>query len=73
VRRTEVGGDRGAVGEEAVAPPGEAARLVEQAVEAGAQGALLAPTEILARQHYDTLRRQLGGLPMTSCSPTSSR
>lgn len=27
------------------------------AVEAGAQAALLAPTEILARQHYDTLRR----------------
>ncbi|MXO61514.1 ATP-dependent DNA helicase RecG [Qipengyuania oceanensis] len=27
------------------------------AVEAGAQAAMLAPTEILARQHYDTLRR----------------
>ncbi len=34
------------------------------AVEAGAQGALLAPTEILARQHYDTLRRTLAGLPI---------
>ena len=34
------------------------------AIEAGAQGALLAPTEILARQHYDTLRRQLAGLPV---------
>lgn len=34
------------------------------AVEAGAQGALLAPTEILARQHYDTLTRQLAGLPI---------
>lgn len=32
------------------------------AVEAGAQGALLAPTEILARQHYDTLSQQLAGL-----------
>ncbi|MGY4395845.1 ATP-dependent DNA helicase RecG [Sphingomonas sp. UYAg733] len=34
------------------------------AVEAGAQGALLAPTEILARQHYETLRRMLAGLPV---------
>ncbi|WP_066583771.1 ATP-dependent DNA helicase RecG [Sphingomonas pruni] len=34
------------------------------AVEAGAQGAFLAPTEILARQHYDTLRRMLAGLPV---------
>ena len=34
------------------------------AVEAGAQGALLAPTEILARQHSETLRRQLAGLPV---------
>ncbi|MES2496063.1 MAG: ATP-dependent DNA helicase RecG [Pseudomonadota bacterium] len=34
------------------------------AVEAGAQGALLAPTEILARQHYETLSRTLGGLPV---------
>jgi ATP-dependent DNA helicase RecG len=32
------------------------------AVEAGAQGALLAPTEILARQHYDSLRRTFAGL-----------
>ncbi len=31
------------------------------AVEAGAQAALLAPTEILARQHYDTLSRMLAG------------
>ena len=31
------------------------------AVEAGTQGALLAPTEILARQHYETLARMLQG------------
>jgi ATP-dependent DNA helicase RecG len=35
------------------------------AVEAGSQAALLAPTEILARQHYETLSRQLAGLPVT--------
>jgi ATP-dependent DNA helicase RecG len=34
------------------------------AVEAGSQAALLAPTEILARQHYETLSRQLAGLPV---------
>ena len=34
------------------------------AVEAGAQAALLAPTEILARQHYDTLSRLIAGLPV---------
>mgnify|MGYP005984160393 CR=1 FL=1 len=32
------------------------------AAEAGAQGALLAPTEILARQHYETLQRTLAPL-----------
>jgi ATP-dependent DNA helicase RecG len=32
------------------------------AVEAGAQAALLAPTEILARQHFDTLTKQLTSL-----------
>ncbi|MGC4249911.1 MAG: ATP-dependent DNA helicase RecG [Sphingobium sp.] len=34
------------------------------AVEAGAQGALLAPTEILARQHYEGLRKMVAGLPV---------
>ena len=34
------------------------------AVEAGAQAALLAPTEILARQHHETISRQLAGLPV---------
>ncbi len=34
------------------------------AIESGAQGALLAPTEILARQHYDTIRRMLARLPV---------
>ncbi len=32
------------------------------AVEAGAQGALLAPTEILARQHFESLSRLLAGV-----------
>jgi len=31
------------------------------AVEAGAQGALLAPLELLARQHYETLRKLAAG------------
>jgi ATP-dependent DNA helicase RecG len=34
------------------------------AAEAGAQGALLAPTEILARQHYASLSTMLAGLPV---------
>ncbi len=34
------------------------------AVEAGAQGAFLAPTEILARQHYANLRTLLAGVPV---------
>ena len=35
------------------------------AVEAGAQAAFLAPTEILARQHGETLQRLLAGVPVT--------
>ncbi|MDX2104523.1 MAG: ATP-dependent DNA helicase RecG [Alphaproteobacteria bacterium] len=34
------------------------------AIEAGCQGALMAPTEILARQHAATLTRLLGDLPV---------
>jgi ATP-dependent DNA helicase RecG len=34
------------------------------AVEAGAQAAMLAPTEILARQHHATLSKQMAGLPV---------
>ncbi|MGF7170933.1 ATP-dependent DNA helicase RecG [Sphingobium xanthum] len=34
------------------------------AVEAGGQGAFLAPTEILARQHFASLREMLAGLPV---------
>ncbi len=41
-----------------------AAMAMLVAVEAGAQAAMLAPTEILARQHYETLRRTLAGLPL---------
>jgi ATP-dependent DNA helicase RecG len=35
-----------------------------RAVEAGFQGAFLAPTEILARQHFAGLQRLLAGLPV---------
>ena len=34
------------------------------AVEAGAQAALLAPTEILARQHFASITKMLGDLPV---------
>lgn len=34
------------------------------AVEAGAQGVLLAPTDLLARQHHATLQQLLGPLPV---------
>ncbi|MGL5840163.1 MAG: ATP-dependent DNA helicase RecG [Sphingorhabdus sp.] len=36
-----------------------------RAVEAGKQGAMLAPTEILARQHFANLQVSLAGLPVT--------
>jgi ATP-dependent DNA helicase RecG len=35
-----------------------------RAVESGMQGAMLAPTEILARQHYAGLQKLLAGLPV---------
>lgn len=35
-----------------------------RAVESGMQAAMLAPTEILARQHYSGLQKLLGGLPV---------
>jgi ATP-dependent DNA helicase RecG len=35
------------------------------AVEAGTQAALLAPTEILARQHFANLQKMLTGIPVT--------
>lgn len=35
-----------------------------RAVESGMQSAMLAPTEILARQHYAGLQKLLGGLPV---------
>src|SRR3546814_2233237 len=38
--------------------------LFRSAVEAGAQGALLAPTEILARQHLQSLTNLTDGLPI---------
>jgi len=41
-----------------------AAAAMLGAVEAGAQAALLAPTELLARQHYATLSALFAGLPV---------
>ncbi len=45
------------------------------AVEAGAQGAMLAPTEILARQHFETLSALLAGLGVSTSrsSPGATR
>ncbi|WP_324642227.1 ATP-dependent DNA helicase RecG [Pseudarthrobacter sp. LT1] len=39
-----------------------ALRAMLQVVDAGGQAALLAPTEVLAAQHYDSIRRTLGSL-----------
>lgn len=39
-----------------------ALRAMLQVVDAGGQAALLAPTEVLAAQHYDSIRRSLGPL-----------
>ncbi len=41
-----------------------ALRALLRGVEAGMQGALLAPTEILARQHFANLQQLLAGLPV---------
>ncbi|QNE14988.1 ATP-dependent DNA helicase RecG [Pseudarthrobacter sp. NBSH8] len=46
-----------------------ALRAMLQVVDAGGQAALLAPTEVLAAQHFDSIRRTLGSLsrdPMLS-------
>ena len=39
-----------------------ALRAMLQVVDAGGQAALLAPTEVLAAQHYESIRRTLGPL-----------
>lgn len=39
-----------------------ALRAMLQVVDAGGQAALLAPTEVLAAQHFDSIRRTLGSL-----------
>ncbi|MGN7148178.1 ATP-dependent DNA helicase RecG [Arthrobacter sp. SAFR-179] len=39
-----------------------ALRAMLQVIDAGGQAALLAPTEVLAAQHYDSIRRTLGVL-----------
>ncbi|MBC7294631.1 MAG: ATP-dependent DNA helicase RecG, partial [Thermoleophilia bacterium] len=44
-----------------------AAYCLLRAVEAGGQGALMAPTEVLADQHFLRLQEQLGGLGVKVC------
>ena len=39
-----------------------ALRAILQVIDAGGQAALLAPTEVLATQHYESIRRMLGPL-----------
>ena len=62
----EIGGDLDRAGPDAAAAPGRRRQRQDaggtgiamlQAVEAGGQAALMAPTEVLARQHAATLRR----------------
>lgn len=43
------------------------------AVESGLQGALMAPTEILAEQHFRTFQKLLAGLPVTCALLTGAR
>src|SRR3546814_7130744 len=50
-----------------------ALRAMLAAVEAGTQAALLAPTEILARQHHATLQAMLAGLPVNLAIITGRR
>lgn len=42
-----------------------ALRAMLQAVDSGGQAVLLAPTEVLARQHFDTIEQLLGPLAMS--------
>lgn len=48
-----------------------AAAAMLQALEAGRQSALMAPTEILAQQHYETIRELLGGSSWGLAKPPS--
>lgn len=43
-----------------------AAHALLAAVDSGRQGALMAPTEVLAEQHFDSLSELLGGLSVTA-------